>query len=108
MARYLVQLSYTSEAMARLVRNPQDRGASLQELIARLGGKVESFDFCFGEYQVTIIVEFPDNETMEAITMAAYASGALKDVKITVLISMEDAVRAMRRAQASGYEPPRA
>ena len=106
MARFLAQVTYTSEAMARLVKNPQDRGATVQALIERLGGKVETFDFCFGEYHITMIVNFPDNETMEALTMAVYASGAIKDAKITVLISMEDAVRAMRRAQASGYEPP--
>ncbi len=105
-ARYLGQVSYTSEAMAKLVHNPQDRGLFFKELIERLGGHVESFDFCFGEYHVVTIVEFPNDETMEAISMAVYASGAIKDVKVTVLVKMEDAVRAMRRAQASGYEPP--
>ena len=108
MARFLSQVTYTSEAMARLVKNPQDRGASFQALIDRLGGKVETFDFCFGEYHITTIVDFPNNETMEAVTMAVYASGAFKDVKVTVLIPMEDALRAMRRAQAAGYEPPSA
>ena len=106
MARYLAQVSYTSEAMARLVNNPQDRGSLIRELIERLGGNVETFDFCFGEYHIATILEFPNDETMEAISMAVYASGAVKDMKITVLISMDDAVRAMRRAQASGYEPP--
>ena len=106
MARYLTQVSYTSEAMATLVKNPQDRGSFIRELIERLGGHVETFDFCFGEYHVATILEFPNDETMEAISMAIYASGAIKDIRITVLITMEDAVRAMRRAQASGYEPP--
>ena len=108
MARYLTQVSYTPEAMAKLVNNPQDRGSLITELIERLGGHVETFDFCFGEYHVATILEFPNDETMEAISMAIYASGAIKDIRITVLITMEDAVRAMRRAQASGYEPPRA
>ena len=106
MARYLTQVSYTPEAMAKLVNNPQDRGSLITELIERLGGRVETFDFCFGEYHVATILEFPNDETMEAISMAIYASGAIKDIRITVLITMEDAVRAMRRAQASGYEPP--
>ena len=106
MARYLAQVSYTSEAMARLVNNPQDRGSLIRELIERLGGNVETFDFCFGEYHIATILEFPNDETMEAISMAVYASGAVKDMKITVLITMDDAVRAMKRAQASGYEPP--
>lgn len=106
MARYLAMASYTSEAMARMVNNPEDRGARFRELIERLGGKVETFDFCFGNYQVATIIEFPDDETMEALTMAVYASGGLKDLNITVLIPMENAVRAMTRARAADYRPP--
>ena len=106
MARYLVLASYTSEAMARLVENPEDRGATLRELIERLGGKIHTFDYCFGDYQVATIMEFADDETMEALQMAVYAGGAIKDLKITVLIPMENAVRAMARARASGYRPP--
>ena len=106
MARYLLLLSYTSEAMATLVSNPQDRGEILRERIQRLGGRIETFDFCFGTYHVASIIEFPDDESMEAISMAVYASGAIKDLNITVLIPMENAVRAMTRARASGYRPP--
>ena len=106
MSRYLTMASYTIEAMARMVNHPQDRGAVLRELIERLGGEVITFDFCFGAYHVAMIVEFPDDETMEAISMAVYASGAVRDFKVTVLIPMEEALRAMGRARASGYHPP--
>ena len=106
MARYLAQVSYTSEAMSHLINNPQDRGAVMGDLIQRLGGRVETYDFCFGDYHLVMIVEFPDNESVEAIMMAVYASGAIKDLKITVLIPMEEAVRAMTRANAAGYRPP--
>ena len=106
MARYLFQLSYTSEAMSTLISNPQDRGAIIRERIQRLGGRIETFDFCFGTYHVATIIEFPDDETMEAISMAVWASGAINDMNITVLIPMENAVRAMTRARASGYLPP--
>ena len=106
MARYLAQVTYTSEAMSHLISNPEDRGAVFRDLCQRLGGKVETFDFCFGDYHLVMIVEFPDNESVEAITMAAYASGAIKELKITVLIPMDEAVRAMTRAHAAGYKPP--
>ena len=106
MARYLAQLSYTSDTMSHLISNPQDRGAVIRDLIQRLGGKVETFDFCFGDYHLVMIAEFPDNESVEAIMMAVYASGAAKEFKITVLIPMEEAVRAMTRANAAGYKPP--
>ena len=55
---------------------------------------------------MVLIAEFPDNESVEAIMMAAYASGAIKDFKTTVLIPMEEAVRSMSRAHGAGYSPP--
>ncbi len=106
MARYLTQVSYTSDAMSHLISTPQDRGAVIRDLFQRLGGVVETFDFCFGDYHVATIAEFPDNESVEAIMMAVYAGGAIKDFKVTVLIPMEEAVRAMTRAHAAGYQPP--
>ncbi len=106
MARYLALASYTSEARASLINHPEGRGATLREVIERLGGRIETFDYCFGDYQVATIIEFPDDETMEALLMAVYASGAIKDLKITVLMPMENAVRAMTRARAAGYRPP--
>ena len=54
MARYLIQLSYSNEAMANLISNPQDRGAVMRDLNQRLGGKMVS------------TVDFPDNESIEA------------------------------------------
>ena len=106
MPRYLVQGSYTSEAVSDLLRNPQDRGTMLRDLIQRLGGKVHSFDYCFGDYHFVSIGEAPDNEVMEALNLAFYGSGAFKDIKVTVLIPMEEAVASMIRAGASGYRPP--
>lgn len=106
MARYLTQVSYTSDAMSHLINNPQDRGAVMRDLNQRLGGKIETFDFCFGDYHLVSIVEFPDNESVEALMIAIYASGAAKEIKVTVLMPMEEAVRAMTRAHAAGYKPP--
>ena len=38
--------------------------------------------------------------------MAVGAGGALKDLKTTVLIPMDEAVEAMRKAGGVGYRPP--
>ena len=106
MARYMVQFSYNSDTVSDLVKNPQDRAAVVRGLAERWGGKLEAYYFTFGDYDGVAIAEVPDNVTMAAISMAVTASGAFKAFKTTVLISMEEAVEAMRKAGTLPYQPP--
>ena len=40
MALYMYQLSYTSEAVAALIREPQDRAEAVRPVIEAMGGKL--------------------------------------------------------------------
>ena len=106
MPKYLIQFSYSDAALAELVRHPEDRGAVITELFDRLGGKVEAFHHALGEYDLVIIAEFPDNETVAAIQIAIRSSGVLKNQQITTLLSREEALNALKRAGSAGYQPP--
>ena len=106
MAHYLIQASYSQEAVATLVKSPEDRSAVIRRLAQSFGGRVEAFYFAFGDYDVVAIAEVPDNVTMAALSMAVSASGALRAFKTTVLIPMNEAVEAMRKAGTIGYRPP--
>ncbi len=106
MAKYLMQVTYSDSALAELVSQPQDRGAVISELFDRLGGKVEAFHHSLGEYDLVIIAEFPDNETLAAIQFAVRSTGAAKNLVTTTLLSREEAVNALRRSGSSGYQPP--
>ncbi|MGH9673833.1 MAG: GYD domain-containing protein [Bryobacteraceae bacterium] len=39
---------------------------------------LESLYFCFGEHDVVLIADLPDNETASAISMAVCASGIVR------------------------------
>ena len=106
MARYMVQASYSNQGISDLVSKPQDRAAAVRPLIERMGGKLESFDYAFGDYDAVIIAELPNNVAMASLAMAVGASGAISSFKTTVLLSMEEAVEAMRQASSVGYRPP--
>ncbi|MCH7714343.1 MAG: GYD domain-containing protein [Chloroflexi bacterium] len=106
MPKYLMQVTYSDDALADLVRHPEDRAAVISELVERLGGRVEAFHHSLGEYDLVIIAEFPDNETVAALQIAVRSTGVLKDQKITALLSREEAVNALKRAGSSGYQPP--
>ena len=106
MARYLVQASYNRQGISDLVQNPQNRLEAIRPVVERLGGRVISFDYAFGDYDVVAIMEAPDNVSAAALAMAVGSGGALRDYKTTVLLSMEEAMEAMRKAGDAGYRPP--
>jgi uncharacterized protein with GYD domain len=105
MPSYLVQVSYTTEAVAALVQNPQDRTAVVRKSVKNLGGKLIGSWLSFGDYDVVLIADMPDNVSAAALAMAAAAGGSLKSVKTTPLLSSEEAKAAAEKASASGYTP---
>ncbi len=105
MAHYLLQISYSVEGWAALVRNPHDRSEAVRGPIENLGGKVERIWFAFGEDDVVGIIDMPSNVASAAISIAFSAGGACKSVKTTPLISMTEGIEAMKKAAECGYKP---
>ena len=106
MGKYLVQASYTQQATSGLVQKPEDRTAVLQEMVSSVGGKIVSLDYCFGEYDVVIILETPDDTTMASVSMVAGASGVVSNVKTTVLLPMAQGFEAAKKAASIPYRVP--
>jgi uncharacterized protein with GYD domain len=110
MSFYMLQLAYTPESWAAQLKNPQNR----VEAVARpaceaVGGKLVGGWLCFGEYDLVIIVDAPNNESMSALAMAVAAGGAIKASKTTVLMTGTEGVAAMKKtaAVAKTYKPAR-
>ena len=106
MAQYLVQVAYTSDTVATLVNNPQDRIAVVSKAVKKLGGKVVNGWLSFGEYDTALIMHLPDNVAAAAFALAIGAGGACKSVKTTPLLSIEEGIAAMKSAATAGYKPP--
>ena len=105
MPNYLLQVSYTPEAFAAMIKHPQNRAEAVRKPIEKLGGKEVGFWFAFGEYDVVAIMEMPDDTHAAAFALAAAAGGACKAVKTTPLLSVEEELAALKLAGGSGYKP---
>jgi uncharacterized protein with GYD domain len=79
------------------------RAAVIEKLAADLGGRMESFDFAFGEDDVFTLVELPDNKAAAAVALAVNSTG-LAHVRTVVLMSPEEVDAATR--QDVSYTPP--
>jgi uncharacterized protein with GYD domain len=106
MAHYLIQAAYTPEAWAAMSKNPQDRSEAIRPAIEAMGGRLESFFMCFGEYDVIGIADFPGNVDAGAFAISVAAGGAVRAFRTTPLFEASESVEAMRKSGSTGYTPP--
>ena len=106
MPQYLGRFRYSTDAVRAMVKDPQDREAAAREVLESLGGKLIGFWFCFGEFDGVFVAEAPDNATVAALAMAVGGGGAMSSFETTVLLGMDEAHDAMRKAAAATYRPP--
>ena len=106
MPMYLTRFSYTPETWARLAKNPEDRRDAAKSYIESVGGKLHGFWYAFGEYDAYNLWEAPDNVSMAAVAVAISAGGALSKFETTVLMTVDETLDALKRANSVGYRPP--
>ena len=106
MALYMLQGTYTAEAWAAQIKKPQNRIEVVRPAFEKLGGKIQHTWFSFGEYDVTVVADFPDAVSAAAISIAIAAGGAFSQSKTTVLMSIEDGLEAVKKAAGTGYKAP--
>ena len=102
MAHYLLTGSYTAAAWAAQIKDPQDRLEVVRPL-----GSIESAFLAFGESDLVLIVEFPDNLTAASVSMILAAGGGVTNIRTTPLMTIEDGVEALKKAGSLSYTPPR-
>jgi uncharacterized protein with GYD domain len=107
MVTIMVQFSYKGEAIQNLVSNPEDRSKPVKALIEKLGGKMHSFYYSYGEYDGVIIAEMPDNISVAATALASSNPATVSKIKTTILFPVGEAMQAMKKAQGLGITPPK-
>jgi uncharacterized protein with GYD domain len=105
MPHYLCQVSYTPEGWAALLRKPVNRVEAVRPAVEKLGGTIEGAWFAFGESDLILLLDMPDNISAASFAIAAAGGGAVKSYKTTPLLSIEDGIEALKRGAKSGYKP---
>ncbi len=103
MPRYLIVANYTAEGDKGLLKvGGTARRDSVSTMVEQLRGKVETFDYAFGEDDVFVVVELPDNVTAAAISLAIGASGLVATRTIVLLTPEEIDAAAAKHADYHG------
>jgi len=106
MPHYLVQGGYAPETWARLMRSPEDREAAVRGQVDKVGGKLETLYFSFGQDDFVAIVDMPDNASAAALAVAVASTGAYRNFRTTPLITNQEMTEVTRRAGQIQWRAP--
>ena len=90
MPKYLLQVNYTLDGLKGVVaKGGTARKAAASAAAKSVGGKVDAFYFAFGDTDVYVVADMPDNEAAAALALTVSAAGGAA-VKTTVLLTTDE------------------
>jgi uncharacterized protein with GYD domain len=97
MALYMYQASYTAKSMAEQLKEPQDPVDAIKSALEDVGAELVVAGFPFGEYDVLVVYEAPDDVTAASVAMNVAAEGTFKTAKTTRLLSGNEWLESLRK-----------
>jgi uncharacterized protein with GYD domain len=97
MALYMYQASYTAKSMAAQLKLPEDPVEAIRSALEDVGAELVVTGFPFGEYDVLVVYEAPDDVTAASVAMAVAAAGEVKSAKTTRLLSGQEWLESLRK-----------
>ena len=114
---YLIQFSYTSGAWDTLLKagaTERNRVAAVKDLVYKLGGCIATITFecdvdptpkekfgAFGDYDVVLMVAFPNDQVAATFALAISAGGAVSAFKTTRILPWPQMMEAMASAAST-------
>lgn len=104
MPKYLARCNYANEGVKGLLKEGgSSRRAAIEKLFESAGARIEAFYYAFGETDLFIIIDGPDNVTAASLSLTVNAVGAVT-TKVTVLLTPEEIDAATKLSPL--YRPP--
>ena len=106
MPLYMYQGAYTPESWSAQISDPQNRVEAVGNRVCEsVGEKLVGGWLSFGDFDIVLILDVPDNVSAAAIGLAVASGGAIKSSKTTVLMSGDEGVAALQKASSVTYAP---
>lgn len=104
MSKYLIAANYVGEGIKGLLKEGgSGRREAIKKLVESAGGTVEGIYYAFGETDIFVILDMPDNASVAGLSLVVNASGAVT-AKTVVLMTPEEMDEATKKTV--NYRPP--
>ena len=106
MTKYMFRTNYTQSGLQGLLaEGGSGREAALRATVESVGGSLEGFYYAFGDCDLYLIADLPDQAAATALSLNIAAAGALT-VQTTVLLTAEDIDAGAAKSRSVQYRLP--
>jgi len=107
-AHYLIEVGYTPQSWSSQIDTQANVVERITPALKACGGKIECIYYAFGEVDLVGIMDFKRPEDAAAFGIAVGSSGALRLYRTTPLLSVEQGLESLRKADdvRKVYTPP--
>ena len=104
MPKYLIKANYTLDGLKGVrEKGAKSRADAVSNMVQGMAGVVESFYFAFGDTDVYVVAELPDDESAAAVALTVGAAGGATTSTVK-LLTVEQADAAL--GLSVDYVPP--
>ena len=104
MSKYLIAANYTLKGLEGVrAKGAASRVDAIRTMVEGMGGSLESFHFAFGDTDVFVLAEMPDDKAAAAVAFAVSSAGGAT-TRTTKLLTPEEVDAAL--ALGVDYRPP--
>jgi uncharacterized protein with GYD domain len=108
MALFITYASYSQSGIQGLMAKPEDRTATLQKLLDKVGARIVAVYMTTGPNDIVMISEADDGSDAVALGMAVSASGSITNVQTVRAWTSADFAKIAKKAAGltGSYTPP--
>jgi uncharacterized protein with GYD domain len=106
MALYMSTFGYKPEVWAELIHSPENRTETVSRILENAGCKLIGLWYAFGDGDGFALIEAPDNVAGAGVSIAISASGAFRKFETAVLMTQDELLKALEKAQEIAYVAP--
>jgi uncharacterized protein with GYD domain len=104
----MVEVGYTAESWNSQIQSQANVVDRITPALEACGAKLECMYYAFGDVDLVGVIDFKTPEDAAAFALAVGSSGALRLYRTTPLLSVEQGMASMRKAEVvrRAYTPP--
>ena len=97
MAQYILLINWTDQGISKINESP-NRFSSFKAMVEKAGGKMIGGYYTFGEYDVVIVMEAPNDEAVMSLMLKVGSAGNVR-TKTLKAFTAEEGIKIIRGLQ---------